>query len=197
VRFHPPAGPRERGPGLTVLFVGVCAVRKGVHFALEAWLRSPACETGKFLIAGEFLPDYADRLADMLAHPSIETLGHRSDVPELMRRADALVLPSIEEGSALVSSEALASGCVPVVSDASGALCEHGVNGLVHRVADVDTLTAHLTALHDDPALLAALRDGCLRAAPEYTWTKAGARLVEVYEEVAADRSYRAMSRAA
>jgi glycosyltransferase involved in cell wall biosynthesis len=197
VRFHPPAEPREREPGLTVLFVGVCAVRKGVHFALEAWLKSPASQTGKFLIAGEFLPDYADRLAEMLTHPSVEALGHRSDVPELMRSADALVLPSIEEGSALVCSEALASGCVPVVSDASGSVCEHGVNGLVHRVADVETLTAHLTALHEQPALLQALRDGCLRTAPDYTWTKAGERLVEVYEEVVADRSHRALSYAA
>jgi D-inositol-3-phosphate glycosyltransferase len=197
LRFHPPAGPRERGEGLTVLFVGVCAVRKGVHFALEAWLKSPASETGKLVIAGEFLPDYADRLADMLAHPSVEALGHRSDVPELMRNADALVLPSIEEGSALVCSEALASGCVPVVSDASGAVCEHGVNGLVHHVADVEALSAHLTALHEDPALLRTLRDGCLRTAPQYTWAKAGERLVEVYEEVVADRSHRALSYAA
>ena len=196
-RFHPPTGPRDPGEGLTVLFVGVCAVRKGVHFALEAWLRSPASENGRFLIAGEFLPDYAERLAGMLAHPSVEALGHRSDVPELMRSADALVLPSIEEGSALVCSEALASGCVPVVSDASGSVCEHGVNGLIHRVADVETLAAHLTALHEAPSLLQALRDGCLRTAPEYTWTRAGERLVEVYEEVVADRSHRALDYAA
>jgi D-inositol-3-phosphate glycosyltransferase len=196
-RFYPPSSPRRREGGLTVLFVGVCAVRKGVHFALEAWLRSPASETGRFLIAGEFLPDYADRLAGMLAHPSVEVLGHRSDVPELMRSADALVLPSIEEGSALVCSEALASGCVPVVSDAAGSVCEHGVNGLVHRVADVERLSAHLTALHEDPSLLESLRERCLRTAPEYTWTRAGARLVDVYEEVVADRSHRVLEHAA
>jgi hypothetical protein len=33
----------------------VCAVRKGVHYALEAWLQSPACQDGTFLIAGKFL----------------------------------------------------------------------------------------------------------------------------------------------
>jgi glycosyltransferase involved in cell wall biosynthesis len=196
-RFQPRTGPRPEGQGLTVLFVGVCAVRKGVHFALEAWLKSPASATGKLLIAGEFLPDYAARLADMLAHPSVEVLGHRTDVPELMRRADALVLPSIEEGSALVCSEALASGCVPVVSNASGAVCEHGRNGLVHKVADVETLAAHITALHEDPAMLERLRESCLQTAPEYTWTKAGARLVEVYQQVAADRIGRDVRRAA
>ena len=51
-----PAASRPAGEGLTALFVGVCAVRKGLHFGLEAWLQSPASRTGRFLIAGEFLP---------------------------------------------------------------------------------------------------------------------------------------------
>lgn len=195
--FHPPEEPRRRDRGLTVLFVGVCAVRKGVHYGLEAWLRSPASRTGTFLIAGEFLPDYADRLSGMLAHPSVQVLGHRTDVPELLRRSDALVLPSIEEGSALVCGEAVASGCVPLVSEASSAVCQHGENSLVHRVGDVDELAGHFTALHEDRQLLEQLRDGCLRTAPDYTWAKAGARLVEVYEEVVAGKAGKAVSRAA
>jgi len=40
--FHPDAKPREPKRGLTMLSVGVCAVRKGLHYALEAWLQSPA-----------------------------------------------------------------------------------------------------------------------------------------------------------
>ena len=56
--FHASRKPRSASPGLTMLFVGVCAVRKGVHYALEAWLNSPASQAGTFLIAGEFLPDY-------------------------------------------------------------------------------------------------------------------------------------------
>ena len=106
-----------------MLFAGLCAVRKGVHFALEAWLRSPASTDGTFLIAGDFLPAYREKLAPLLAHPSVQVLGHRDDVAELMRVSDVLVLPSIEEGSALAANEAIASGCVPLVSDrASGVM---------------------------------------------------------------------------
>jgi glycosyltransferase involved in cell wall biosynthesis len=195
--FHPPEEPRRRDRGLTVLFVGVCAVRKGVHYGLEAWLRSPASRSGTFLIAGEFLPEYADRLSGMLAHPSVQVLGHRTDVPELLRRSDALVLPSIEEGSALVCGEAVASGCVPLVSDASSAVCEHGKNSLVHSVADVSTLADHFTTLHENRQLLEQLREGCLRTAPGYTWAKAGVRLLDVYEEVVASEVGKAVSRAA
>jgi glycosyltransferase involved in cell wall biosynthesis len=169
--------------GLTMLFVGGCAPRKGLHYALEAWLRSPACHEGKFLIAGAFIPGYAEKLASMLSHPSVQLLGHRKDGPELMRNSDILVLPTIEEGSALVTSEARGSGCVLLVSEAAGAICKHMENSLVHRVGDVEALTQHITMLHEDPALLARLRANGLSKLDELTWTAAGSRLLDVYRE--------------
>ena len=174
--------------GLIVLFAGVCAVRKGVHFALEAWLRSPAHKNGTFLIAGDFLPEYADKLSTMLSHPSVRVLGHRNDVPELMRNSDILVLPSIEEGFGLVVVEAMGSGCVPLVSEACTDVCRHMDTGLVHRVGDVEALTQQFTLLHDDRALLDRLRASCLRVAPELTWTAAGVKLLEVYRDVVSAR---------
>ena len=51
--FHPSAREPDPNRPFTMLFVGVAAVRKGLHYALEAWLRSPAHEHGVFVIAGE------------------------------------------------------------------------------------------------------------------------------------------------
>jgi glycosyltransferase involved in cell wall biosynthesis len=157
-RFYPIDSPRDSSRGITILFVGVCAVRKGVHFALEAWLKSPAHRNGTFLIAGEFLPSYAEKLSSMLSHPSIHVLGHRNDVPELMRKSDILVLPSIEEGFGLVCTEAMGSGCVPLVSEACTDICQHMKNALVHRIGDVAALTQHITMLYEDRMLLNRLR---------------------------------------
>ena len=168
--------------GITMLFAGVCAVRKGLHFALEAWLKSPASRDGKFLIAGDFLPDYREMLAPMLAHPSVRVLGYRADIPDLMRQSDLFVLPSIEEGSALVTSEARGCGCVLLVSDATGAICEHMKNALMHRVGDVEALTEHITLLDRDRALLEKLRANSLGGISELTWTAAGKRLLSAYE---------------
>lgn len=185
--YYPSKAPRGvAGGGLAMLFVGVCAVRKGVHYALEAWLRSPASKEGTFLIAGEFLPSYREKLAPMLAHPSVKVLGHRNDVAELMRKSDILVLPSIEEGSALVTSDAQACGCVLLVSEAAGAVCRHMSTGLMHKVGDVETLTQHITLLHEDRALLERLRTASLEACPGLTWTAAGARLLDAYRETIA-----------
>jgi glycosyltransferase involved in cell wall biosynthesis len=175
--------PRDPKRGLTMLFVGVCAVRKGVHYALEAWLKSPSSKDGTFLIAGEFLPAYQEKLTPMLSHPSVKVLGHRNDVPELMRKSDILVLPTIEEGSALVTSDARASGCVLLVSEAAGAVCKHMENALVHSVGDVSLLAQHISMLRENPELLERLRTASLKSAPEITWTAAGVRLLEAYGE--------------
>ncbi len=182
-RFFPEPEPKERVGGLQVLFVGVCAVRKGVHYALEAWLASPASEEGSFLIAGDFLPEYREKLAPMLAHRSVRVLGQRDDVPELMRKSDVLVLPTLEEGSALVTCEARASGCVLLVSEAAGAICRHMENALVHSVGDVAVLTQHFTMLHEDHALLQRLRAASLETVSELTWDAAGVKLLEAYRE--------------
>lgn len=184
--FYPGSQVRDPKRGLTMISVGVCAVRKGLHFALEAWLKSPASQEGTFLIAGEFLPEYRQKLSALLAHPSVKVLGHRRDVYELVRHSDILVLPSIEEGFGLVCTEAMASGCVPLVSDACTDLCRHQENSLVHHVGDVAALTEHITRLHEDRALLERLRAVGLKMVPEITWAAAGVKLLQTYREVIA-----------
>jgi glycosyltransferase involved in cell wall biosynthesis len=181
---YKPSARRANAAGLKVLFVGVCAVRKGVHLALEAWLASPAHREGKFVIAGEFLPAYQAKLAPMLSHPSVQVLGHRRDIPQLMQQSDILVLPSIEEGFGLVCTEAMGSGCVPLVSDACTDLCRHMDNALVHRTGDVQALTDHFSLLHSNRSLLHSLRQAGLNLVPSITWTAAGVRLLDAYTEL-------------
>ncbi len=174
----------DASAGLTALFAGGCAPRKGLHFALEAWLGSDASRRGTFLIAGDFVPGYAQKLGTMLTHSSVRVLGHRRDVPQLMRTSDILILPSVEEGSALVTSEARGSGCVLLVSEAAGAICTHMENALVHRVGDVSTLQQQLDLMNDDRELLARLRAASLQTVNQITWQAAGVRLLDVYRSV-------------
>jgi glycosyltransferase involved in cell wall biosynthesis len=135
------------------------------------------------MIAGEFLPEYAEKLAPMLTHSSVRVLGQRNDVAELMRDSDVLVLPSIEEGFGLVCTEAMGSGCVPIVSDACTDVCEHMQTALVHRVGDVEALTEHISLLAGDRVLLQDLRSAGLSLRDSLTWNAAGVRLLDAYRE--------------
>ncbi len=181
-RFFPVAS-RNGSDKFTMLFAGSCAVRKGVHYALEAWLRSPAHRNGTFLIAGNMLPQYAEKLSTMLSHPSVRILGHRNDMPELMRNSDILILPSIEEGFPLVCMEAFGSGCVPVVSEVCIGICEHMQNALIHPIGDVEALTQHITLLNEDRMLLRKLRSAGLKMRDNFTWEAAGVKLLDAYRE--------------
>ena len=181
--YYPDSRPPERDQGLNVLFVGGCAPRKGLHYALDAWLQSSAHKKGKFSIAGAFIPGYAELLAKPLSHPSVKVLGHRHDLPDLMRRNDVLLLPSIEEGSALATYEARGCGCVLLVSDASGAVCRDSENALVHPAGDVAALTRHLNLLDEDRAFLGRMRAASLSTLNEITWDAAGVKLVQIYRD--------------
>jgi glycosyltransferase involved in cell wall biosynthesis len=165
----------------TAGFVGRGEPRKGLHYALRAWLESGAAERGRFVIAGAVDPDYRAVLEPLLAHPSIVQHGHVADPAALMRSFDVLVLPSVEEGSALVTYEARASGCVLVVSNHSGAVCSDGVDALVHPAGDEAALAGHLRALAEDRDLLRRLRAASLAGAGELTWSAAGRALLDAY----------------
>jgi len=189
-RFAPPTGSRPDGKPLTVAFVGRCEPRKGLHYALQAWVESGAAENGRFVVCGSFTPGYREALAKWLEHPSVEVKGFVSDVASVMRESDLFILPSVEEGSALVTYEARASGCVLVVSDATGAVCEHLKNGLVHAAGDSGQLREHLRLLNEDRRLLFRLRSQSLEEIDQLGWSYAGSRLASLYRENVSEQGF-------
>jgi glycosyltransferase involved in cell wall biosynthesis len=182
--FTPPDVTEDGERPFTAIFVGRCEPRKGLHYALRAWIDSGAAESGRFVICGAFEPGYREVVAPLLEHPSVEVHGFVPDPSALMRESDIFVFPSIEEGSALVTYEAQASGCALLVSDAAGAACEHLREGLVHPAGDVATLTQHLRTVDRDRELLIRLRRQALANSAGLTWTAAGELLVDAYAGV-------------
>jgi glycosyltransferase involved in cell wall biosynthesis len=182
--FYP--GQKRNHDNITMLFAGYAAVRKGLHIALEAWLQSAVSKTGTFMIAGNILPSYREKLRPWLTHPSVQILGYRTDIPDLMRSSDLFVLPSFEEGFGLVCLEAMASGCVPLVSTACTELCVHEKTALVHVPGDVQALTEHISLLGRDRPLLDRLRAEAIDSSRWRTWEYAGRQLVAAYQQALA-----------
>jgi glycosyltransferase involved in cell wall biosynthesis len=72
-----------------------------------------------------------------------------------------MVLPSLEEGLALVQAQALASGCPLISSTNTGGsdLFTHGVEGFEVPVRSVEAITERLQQLADEPLLQQRMRD--------------------------------------
>jgi len=166
-----------------VCFVGRGEPRKGLHFALRAWFTSGSAEAGgEFVLAGDIEPAYRKLLRPYLAHRSVREIGFVADPASIMRAADVLILPSVEEGSALVTYEARACGAILAVSDRSGAFhCDDGVNAMIHRAGDVEKLADQLRALRTDSELCELMRTRSLELSSELTWDKSGEVLAEIY----------------
>ena len=145
--------------------VGVAArlqPEKGVAYLLEAAAtilrRWPQVH---FLVIGdgperEALQAYAERLG-MQKH--VHFLGFRQDARALVGSLDILVVPSLSEGTPLVTLEAMAAG-VPVVASAVGGIPEqirHQREGLLVPPANAQALGEAVLQLLNNPSRMQRL----------------------------------------
>jgi glycosyltransferase involved in cell wall biosynthesis len=122
------------------------------------------------------------------APDGVEARGHVPwpEVVALMRRASALVFPSLYEGFGLPLLEAMACG-TPVV--ASRASCLPDVAEGAALLVDPNNVEALADALEQvlvDGALRTRLVADGRRRAAQYSWRRAAERLLGVYQKVAA-----------
>lgn len=180
-RFTPPPERRPANAPLVVSFVGRLEPRKGAHLALEAWRSSGIGAEAELLLCGAMEPGYERVIAPLVDQPGVELCGEVRDPAAVLRRSDALVLPSLEEGSALVTYEARACGAILLVSDRTGACATHGRDALVHHAGDHEELARHFRWLSSDHALREGLRTKSLEGISELTWDAAADALLEAY----------------
>ena len=85
----------------------------------------------------------------------IRWLGHRDDMPELLRQADIAVLPSYHEGLPRFLLEAAATGLPLVATDIPGCrlIVKDGENGFLVPVRDAAASAAAVARLVRDPLL--------------------------------------------
>jgi glycosyltransferase involved in cell wall biosynthesis len=136
-------------------------VRKGVDDVIHAVAKLPPHLSGTALaIAGapSLDPWNGERLRHLgseLLGPRVRFLGPRSDVPDLLRAADALVLASTQEGLPLSILEAQACGLPVVVYPTAGIpeVVVHGETGMLAVTGNIDDLSTQLARVLSDPVL--------------------------------------------
>jgi D-inositol-3-phosphate glycosyltransferase len=162
-------------------FVASCEPRKGLHFALKAWRASGIADRSRFLIVGAFVPGYFEALSDMINHPNVKRIGYVNNLVPIYQEVDVLTLPSVEDGSALVTYEAQAMSCALLVSKAAGAVITEGKEGFVHDCGDVETLATQMRRLVEDRPFLSRLQLAAAKNSPNLTWERGVESLVETY----------------
>ena len=171
----------EKQEGLTVLFVGLITVRKGIHLLLEAWKRAGI--KGRLLLAGVISPDVAERLSGPLSRPDVIHIGFQEEIGPVYRSADLFVCASLEEGGPKVTYEAMGCGLPVLVSPMGAGPARDGIDGFVIDPHDIDGWAAALRRFAEDRELLKRMGDAACERAQEFTWEKVGRRRREVLQE--------------
>jgi glycosyltransferase involved in cell wall biosynthesis len=148
-----------------VLFVGHVSLRKGVPYLLEAFslLKHPR----KHLqIVGPVDPTFRPILAK-LPTEDVHFLGAVPNalLPKLYSDSHVMVLPSVEEGLAMVMGEAMACGCPVIASQNTGAedFFTDGQEGFIVPIRSSESILCALQQLADDPELADTLRGRSLQ----------------------------------
>lgn len=106
-------------------------------------------------VGGGFGPDgsFAQAVHKQGLGETIQLLGIRTDMPDLLAAADALLLTSQFEGLPNAVMEAMCARLPVVSTKAGGELVRHGEEGFIHDVGDINGMADSLARLCNDRAM--------------------------------------------
>jgi glycosyltransferase involved in cell wall biosynthesis len=149
---------RREGP-LRVLMVGTIGLRKGVPYLLEAARQLKGEVTFRLVGPIQLRKKAADELAE---HVELRGQIPRSQIEPHFEWADVFLLPSICEGSAVSTYEALAYGLPIIATPNSGTIIRDGVEGFIVPIRDPRAIANKLGVLHQDRNLLKQMSEDAL-----------------------------------
>jgi glycosyltransferase involved in cell wall biosynthesis len=179
-----PSDPERHDDGRTLLFFGVIRPYRGLADALAALEQ---IEGARMIVAG----DPVQPVDRSRGNGRVDwRLGYLPEEEVDRAHGEATVAlfpykPEIDQSASLL--RALGAGVPAVVYDVGGIaepVRRFGA-GRVVEPGDVDGLTAAIRELLDDPAALAAAREGARRAREELTWEASAKAHLSVYRELA------------
>ncbi|MCL6632757.1 MAG: glycosyltransferase family 4 protein [Alicyclobacillus herbarius] len=170
-----------------VACVGWLGELKGQHVLLEAFarLRANRADVVLWLIGnGSARLSLERRQRALGLRGVVSFLGHRDDVPALLRRTDVLVVPSLVENCPYALMEAQVMG-IPVVAARVGGIPEFlvdGETGLLVEPRNAAALAEALERILADAGLRQRLGEHAYRRGREFWgWERMATAVMEVY----------------
>lgn len=182
-----PQLPEGLRSGRYFLFCGRVESRKNLIACAHAHAQSGS--TLPFVIVGPHVPGEELLEKKLASCSNVRRLEYlpRPDLLGLIRRARALLFPTLAEGFGLPIAEAMTLGC-PVLTSARGATAEvAGGAALLVEPDRIPAIAAAITRLDQDDALCARLRTEGFARARNFTPERYARRLRALYARALAD----------
>lgn len=170
---------RQEGP-LRVLTVGQVGPRKGSQYVLSAAKQLKGAAV--FRMVGAI--DVNEKIeAELRQHVELFGVVPRYAISEQYRWADVFLLPSICEGSATVTYEALACGVPVICTPNTGSVVRHGYNGYIVPAQDTHVIVSTLSKLVSDRELVRQLSIACRTSVTDISFGRYKQKLLACLNE--------------
>jgi len=173
---------REQGGKLRVLFAGSMTQRKGLADVFAAFKMLQRADVELVVLGSPIAPMefYRSEYAEFIYEPP----RPHAEVLTLMQSCDALILPSILEGRALVQQEAMMCGLPLIVTANAGGedLIVEGATGFLVPIRSPESIAERVAWMADHRARVPEMgREAMLRAAT-MTWDAYASRIFDSIE---------------
>jgi len=161
----------------TILFVGNACFCKGIHIVGMA-ASNLKNRNYIFRVAG----NVSQNIRNHNLTKNLKFLRYLSGtgIQREFSQADIFVLPSLAEGSAMVTYEALAVGLPVITTQAAGSVVRDGIEGFIVPEGNAEILAARIEELIENRQLRDRMSFAAKERAKEYTLEKYGERLLSV-----------------
>lgn len=169
----------------TIIFVAGKSPRKGLHYLLRAFNELDLDESELLIVGSKPSNKYYEKLLKKQYTDKIKDVGvvAYDELKHLYSRSSVFVLPSIADGFGLVVTQAMACGCVPIVTDNVGAadVIEDEVTGFKIPIRNIDALKNKIKYLYDNPIQLKNMSNNAISSInSNWSWSDYGQRLNKI-----------------
>ena len=170
-----------------IVYLGQLSLRKGVHYLLQAYSELKLKNT-ELLIGG--------RITDENIKPFLKKYegnykfaGYipQENISEFYSQGSVFVLPSIEEGLAMVQLQAMACGLPVICTTNTGGedIIRNGKEGFIVPIRDVEALKEKILYLSSNPEKCKRMGYNAKKMVREnFTWDYYGDRIIKKYKEI-------------
>jgi len=180
-----PRKPQKASDPFIAIFVGELLLRKGIKYILEAWKKVSRPQDELC-----FVGTISDEVSEMMRHyrktfKNIKCVGKQSNPSLFLQKASVFLFPSLDEGSAKVTYEAMATGLPCVLTENSGSLATKD-SAIFVPIRSSNAIANAIVTLRDDVAYRNRLGMKAVKVIQQFTWKQYQKNLINAYKKILA-----------
>lgn len=182
-QIYTPRPPQQRKEKFILLFVGNLHVRKGIKYILEAW-EDLNLKNAELWFVGNVADEVKWLVNKYLKkYPNIKTFGNVSNPEKFYKKASVFIFPSLDEGSAKVTYEAMASGLPCIFTDNAGSIAD-SKSAYIIPIRSSSAISTTVKKLYNNVKLRNEMGKKARRYIERFTWENYQKTLIKEYKKI-------------